>query len=366
MNKLYGILAIFAFAGLLIPTSAMQVDAADGGYALSNMDYMLTIAEKGKKYIKLKIDEMKNSNTQDWQNQRAVLAIYDKSAYQIEQLSTAIKNGDVQSARDNFVSAMAKLKQISHMLNQIAQNKAADAALPDHSEIIIRYEMNTQKLEKMSNKLGADIDFSEMNNLILLAKQNNQQGNFEKTKQTIDQIALKGLKVYKTLQSINEENKIIRAQALAERYIDRINTLIVLAKNSDLLDYAKQLESTKTHLISANSTSQITKHIRIVISVQNDIKEIEKNKLEQIALDEIKFSQKQKFSTLLNQLETKAKLLHSQAEGSNAALYYVEKSLANIDYLRNNLDESESKINTILRVIDQLLSKAEKIVQEST
>ena len=49
MNKIYGIIAIFAFAGLLIPTSTMQIDAADGGYALSNMDYMLTIAEKGKK-----------------------------------------------------------------------------------------------------------------------------------------------------------------------------------------------------------------------------------------------------------------------------------------------------------------------------
>ena len=34
---------------------------------------------------------------------------------------------------------------------------------------------------------------------------------------------------------INEENKIIRAQALAERYIDRINNLIVQAKNSGLL-----------------------------------------------------------------------------------------------------------------------------------
>ena len=49
MNKIYGIIAIFAFAGLLLPTSAIQIDAA------SDLDYMLTIAEKGKKYIKIKI-----------------------------------------------------------------------------------------------------------------------------------------------------------------------------------------------------------------------------------------------------------------------------------------------------------------------
>ena len=136
MNKLYGILTIFAFAGLLIPTSAMQIDAADSGHALSNMDYMLTIAEKGKKYIKTKINEMQNSDIQDWKNQKVVLEIYDKSAYEIEQLEEAIENGDVKSARKMFVSSMGKIKQISLMLNQIAVNKAQDEALPDYSQIL--------------------------------------------------------------------------------------------------------------------------------------------------------------------------------------------------------------------------------------
>ena len=72
MNKIYGIIAIFAFAGLLFPTSVIQIDAA------SDLDYMLTIAEKGKKYIKIKINEMQNSDIQDWKNQKVVLAIYDK------------------------------------------------------------------------------------------------------------------------------------------------------------------------------------------------------------------------------------------------------------------------------------------------
>ena len=52
MNKIFGILAIFAFAGLLLPTSAMQVDAS------SDLDYMLKIAEKAKRYIKHNINDM--------------------------------------------------------------------------------------------------------------------------------------------------------------------------------------------------------------------------------------------------------------------------------------------------------------------
>ena len=34
--------------------------------------------------------------------------------------------------------------------------------------------------------------------------------------------------------------------------------------------------------------------------------------------------------------------------------------------IRNNLDDSEQKINSKLQLIEQLLTKAEKIVQEST
>ena len=202
MNKIYGILAIFAFAGLLLPTSAMQVDAS------SDLDYMLKIAEKAKRYIKHNIDEMENNNTQDWKNRQVVLEIYDKSAYEIDQLEAAIKDGDVKSAREHFISSMSKIKQISQMLNQIAETKAQDASLPDHSQIIKRYEMNYQKLRQISDKLGANIDFSEMESLLSLAKQNSQRGESDKAKQAIDQIALKGLQIYKTLQTINEENKI--------------------------------------------------------------------------------------------------------------------------------------------------------------
>ena len=354
MNKFFGILALFAISGLLLPTTVMTTEAA------SNQDYMLTIAENAKSYIKSKIDKMSNSDSR-------ILDLYGQSNAEINKLSVAINTGDVKSARDLFVSSMSKLKQVSVLLNQLEETKSQDATLPDQSQIIKRYEMNYQKLQEISNKIGADVDFSEMKSLISLAKQNNQLGESDKAKQTIDQIALKGLEIYKSLQSINEKNKIIRAQALAEKYVDRINTLIVQAKTSGLLEYVKQLENSKIHLASSNSTSQITKNIKIIITINNNIKETQQ-KLRQanFDVDEIKLSQNQKFIGKLNQLETKAKFLHSEAIGSNAALYYVEKALSIIFDVRNNMDDSEGKITSKIKLIEQLLSKAQKIVQEST
>jgi len=360
MNKIYGIIVIFAFAGLLVPTSAIQVEAA------SDLDYMLTIAQNAQGYIKVKIDEMENSNIQDWKDRRSVLEIFDNSAYEISQLESAVKNGDVKSSRELFISSMAKLKQISLMLNQIAINKAQNDITPDYSQIIKRYEMNIEKQEQFSEKLVAEINFSEMKNLILLAKQNLKNGQNEKVEQTLDQIAIKGTEIQNTLLKINEENKIIRAQILAQKYVDRINTLIVQAKTSGLLDYVEKLETTKTNLISANSTSQITKHIRIVLTIHTDIKEINKNNLQQINIDEIRLSEKQRINTELNQLETKAKLLYTEAESNNRALYYVEKALTIIDNLRDNLDYPEGKIDAQTKKIEQFLEAAEKIVREST
>ena len=153
---------------------------------------------------------------------------------------------------------------------------------------------------------------------------------------------------------------------MAERYVDKINTLIVQAKSSGLLEHAQKLENTKTHLITANSTDQITKNIKIIITINNKIKEANTNNIQEIDVDEIKLSHKQKFAVQLNQLETKAKLLYSEAQGSNAALYYVEKAFSIIEDLRDNLDSSEDKIVSKIKLVEQLLSKAEKIVQEST
>lgn len=361
MNKIYGIIAIFAFAGLLLPTSVMQVEAVS-----SDLQYMLTIAKNAQNYIKTKIDEMENSNIQDWKDRRSVLEIYKESESELDKLSESVENGDVKSSREHFLLTMGKIKQISQMLNQIAENKSQREIATDYSLVIKRYEMNIQKQQQFSDKLNAGIDFSELRNLISLAKLNLTNGQTDKVEQTLDRIAILGTDIQKTLLTINEENKMIRAQILVQKYIDRINALIVQAKTSDLTEHVETLENTKTHLIQANSTSQIAKNIRIVITIHNDIKESNKNNLQKIGVDDIRLSQTQRISSELNQLETKAKLLHSDSQGHNKALYYVEKALATIDNVRNNLDAPESKIDAKIKQIERLLDAAEKIVQEST
>ena len=98
-----------------------------------------------------------------------------------------------------------------------------------------------------------------------------KNGETEKTKQIIQDIAKKGMIIYQTLQSINEENKIIRAKALAEKHVQKINILILQAKELGLDNSISKLESSKTHLMAANNTAQIKHSIKIIITLQNEI-----------------------------------------------------------------------------------------------
>ena len=123
MNKFYGMLALFAITGLMLPTTAMTTEAA------SDLDYMLTITENAKTYIKSKIDKMDNSDTR-------ILDLYGQSSSEINKLSVAIKDGDVKSARELFVSSMGKLKQISIILNQIDVAKTEESEVPNHLQTI--------------------------------------------------------------------------------------------------------------------------------------------------------------------------------------------------------------------------------------
>ena len=59
-------------------------------------------------------------------------------------------------------------------------------------------------------------------------------------------------------------------------------------------------------------------------------------------------------------------MLHSDAIESKTALYYVEKALALIDNIRNNIDEPKHKTDTKIDLVEKLLSKASRILQEST
>ena len=353
MNRIYATAAIFAITCLLaasVPTSSN---------ASSNLDYMLTIAENAQKYCKSEIEARDTVEPK-------MKELYLQSISQIDKLESAIDANDVKSAREHFVSAMQKMRQITLMINQLEVAEAENALPITKNPVLDRFELNIQKLKSISIKLGANIDFQEIDELMSIAKQIHSTGDVTKTNQIIDSISKKGTTIYQTLKTINEENKIIRAKALAEKYSERINVLILQAKQLGLEDSVSQLEESKYILTSTNSTSQIRQNIKIVIVLSDSIQKSKAEAMDETQRAEIQLSKQQQALMQLTQLEKKATSLSAISEGNNIAIYYLERVQSLIESTKLLLEDPSNDINPKINQIERFLVKVERLLQNAT
>ena len=353
MNKIYSIFVIVAIGGLLFANVPVPTSAA------SNLEYMLSIAENGQKFCKSEIEARESVPPE-------ILELYRQSLLNIENLSSAIDANDVKSAREHFVSSMQKIKEISLMISQL-ESAETESKLSYKSNLVLdRFEINIQKLKAISAKFNANVDFQEIDNLMILAKDTYERGDSEKTKQILSEISKKGSAIYQVLKSITEENKIVRAKVLADRHIQQINILILQAKELGLQDSVSKLEQSKLNLISANNTSQIKQHVKIIIVLH---KSIEKSKIElmdSIKNTDIQLSQQQKFSLQVSQLENKLNILNANAYGNNLAIYYLDKAASLLDLVKQDLSNPTKDISEKIKQIENIISKVEKMLQEAT
>ena len=353
MNRIYATAAVFAITCLLAASVPTPSNAS------SNLDYMLTIAENAQKYCKSEIEARDTVEPE-------MKELYLQSISQIDKLESAIDANDVKSAREHFVSAMQKMRQITLMINQLEVAEAENALPITKNPVLDRFELNIQKLKSISIKLGANIDFQEIDELMDVAKQIHSTGDVTKTNQIIDSISKKGTAIHQTLKTINEENKIIRAKALAEKYSERINVLILQAKQLGLEDSVSQLEESKYILTSTNSTSQIRQNIKIVIVLSDSIQKSKAESMDETQRAEIQLSKQQQALMQLTQLEKKATSLSAISEGNNIAIYYLERVQSLIESTKLLLEDPSNDINPKINQIERFLVKVERLLQNAT
>ena len=348
MNRIYTIFVMFAISSLLVASVPLPSDAA------SNLNYMLTIAENAKKYCKSEIEARDTVEPK-------MKELYLQSISEVDKLASAIDANDVKSAREHFVSAMQKMRQISLMINELeiveAENQPSIARNP-----VLE---NIQKLKTIWIKLGASIDFNKIDELMTIAKQTHAAGDTKQTKKIIDDISEKGNAIYQTLKSLNEQNKIVRAKALAEKYTERINILIIQAKELGLDESVTKLEQSKSNLISANTTSQIRQNIKVVIVLNDHIQKSKTAAMDDMQRAEIHLSEQQRLSSQLAELQIKVKTLNSKSEGNNIAIYYLDKIQSLINSAKLQLDDPSNDVNTKVKQIEKFLFKVERLLQDS-
>ena len=351
MNKILILFSLFLVASICFVT---MVNTA---HADSQLDILIKISQNTQEHIKKDIDKMSNVS-------QKIHDLYDSGAMQTSLLIKAVENGDDLLAKQHFIDAMIAFKQASLTISE----NQPQVTILDHSPIIKKYETNIQKLKVISTKLSADVDFEKIDHLLSLAKSNNSQGEFEQTKDVLNEVAAEGKQIQKLLYEISEQNKILKAKQFVQRHAERISNLILQAKTFGLDQTAADLQQSQVQLLQANSTSQIKQQFKIIIIHQQKVAQVK----------EVSQAEILRLQSLLDPLEKEAKRLGNDLQGNNAAsrllnytldlIEQTKQDINDLEYVSGRIDTKnlDLTIGKNIQTIKDLLMKVEKLIYTSS
>jgi len=342
MNKLAIIFLLFLTASMAFTTTPNIV------HADSQLLSLVTIIENARGHIKSDIQSADNIPEE-------VYRLYDEGNKEANLLIKAVEKEDSISSKQHFIAAMTAFKKISIIIADLESEKV-EKTVPVQGLLIKKYESNVKKLKLIADRLKAGIDFQQIDQLLTLAKSNYAQNEFEQNEQILSKITTEGKQINKILYEINQQNQIHKAKLFAQKYTERINDLISQATKIGLLQNAQELERTKIHLLNANTTSQISQNIKIVIVIQQKLQGVQ----------EIHESKILNIKSTLNSLEQKAKSLSPDIVENNASGHFLKKAFYLIDEAKKDLQGNPDLALKKIKVIKDILTKVEKMIYISS
>ena len=331
-------------------------------HADSQLNILIKIALNAKDHIKADIDKMVDVTNEAREQ-------FNEGVKETDLLIKTTEEGDVVSARQHFISAMIAFKKAS-IATDTTSDESQKALIPDRSQTIKKYETNIKKLKVISDRLKANIDFEQIDQLLALAKTNYAQGNSVQNEQTLSNIATDGREIHKLLYEISEQNKIYRAQHFAKKHVERIDDLILQAKEIGLYETVNVLEQSRVQLLQANSTQIIKQQFKITVVYMQKV-------------DHAKESQQNQFlklKVIIDSLENNAKKLSNDVEVNSAASSFLDRAFNLIEDVRSDLKDLEYAPTTLrdyskyidltignkIESIKEMLIKVERLIYTSS
>ena len=324
MNKTHFVM-LFLIASLLGTISTYA-------YAESETESLVRLATQARDHIKLEL-----SNTESVSNE--IKKLYEQGSAEIDALNNAVKEENAEEARTHFLAAMKIFKEIGQQISQV--RPVAERALAQDTNtqygikpVIDRMEKYVDRLKGIAEKNGVEIDFQTLDELIITAKNNYNSGDLGSAEKNIGILESLTLDVYNVLKDNADQKKTIRAKDFAEKQIQRVDTLIVQAKDLGLSEnITKNLEQSRLQLIKASNSSQIVKQTRIIITLKNQFDESKANRIDAI----------------INDLEAKLDKLSTSKRIDTAKLDKAKSMLDELKILisKGNLEDAFKLFNTL-------------------
>ena len=319
--------------GLLILVASMTLGGMTSNVsAQDDSSALLKIAKRAQEQIHNQISVDSSDK---------VKRLFEEGTQKVNALERALRSDDAGSVKENFLSAMKIFKEISRYLatSDTASDVASQAesapvrdTVRDPSNNLQRLQGYVDSLKIIAKKHHTSIDFSELDELFVKARQQISDHQFALALETLHEIKETIVDVKKELREEASKHESQRANEYAEKYLEQLDRLIEHAKKQGVADeIIEKLETAKENLSSADNPREIIKEIRKIMSIKDQFELTKNDRLE---------------SRVLQVEKTLSRL--SQIDGVDQS--DLDDARNTLENIKHHLSEGESDVaNDLLR-----------------
>ena len=264
---------------LLILVASMTVAGMTGSVsAQDDPAVLLKIAKRAQEQIQ---DQISDDSTD------RIKQMFEEGTNRVNALEQASQDGQVEMAKENFLSAMDIFKEILEDLatsdeaataSDRAMADSADSSkssssnnnVPDPSNDFQRLEGYVYNLKTIAQKHDSTIDFTELDKLFLGARVSILAGNFALATETLHQIKVITEGINQDLQKEAAIQESQRAIQYAQKYLEQLDRLIEHAKKQGVAaEIIDKLETAQETLSSTDNPREIVKEIKKIMSLKD-------------------------------------------------------------------------------------------------
>jgi len=270
--------SVISFALLILVASMAFGGVTNSAYAADD-SAILKIAKRAQEQISNQISDDSSDK---------IKRLFEKGTQQVEFLEKSLRSDDVSAAKEHFLSAMKIFKEISrHLTTSVSDVASQDETssvrdtAKNPSNDLQRLQSYLNNLKTIAKKHDASIDFSELDELFVKARQQISDHQFTQALDTIHEIKETIVDVNKELREKASKQESQRAKVYAQKYLEQLDRLIENAKKQGVSDeIIEKLESAKENLSSMDDPRQIIEEIRKIMSIKDQFKLTKNDRLE--------------------------------------------------------------------------------------
>ncbi|HSF28364.1 MAG TPA: hypothetical protein VLA53_05015 [Nitrosopumilaceae archaeon] len=330
---------LFALVGSMVLTIPIQA------YADIQLDSLLRIANQARDNIKISLSQLETVPDE-------ISKLYEQGSAETDALAKSVLEGDITTAKQQFLSAMKLFKdasdKISSSVPAIAEEPLSQTDTSRLKTTIIRIENSANKLKAVATKNNIEIDFVEFDNLIQIAKQNLDAGNLDEVNKTLGVAKQFIINAYNSISEVAKQRTSDRAKVFATKQIESLDKLISQAKDLGLSqDIIDNLQIAKEKLQKVSDASQIVLETKGINTIRG--------KLDASTVNRI--------NVIIKQFESKLDNLskNSQDDDSKTKIKTVNDLIVELKQLvlDNNLRGALQKISSINEILNSIKVQTE-------